>query len=114
MKQTYKLFEGSNLQEAMDKCLKAGYFPITDLKKAYELKKKYSPDRWIDIGIVYQNGVIRPLKRSEARDLKKLYENKGCLLFLGFISNYYNLLVGSNLLDISGRFFGVKVRGKKK
>jgi len=107
----YKIFEGNTLQEAMDRCLEEGYFPVTDLKKAWDMKWKLSPDKWIDTGIVFQKGIIRKLTRKEAKDLKKLYKNKGHLLFVG-LDNLNSILLGCNYLDYNGRFFGVKNKVK--
>ena len=105
----YKIFEGNNLQEDMDKCLEEGYFPITDLKKAWDMKQKLSPHKWIDTGVVFQEGVIRKLTMEEAKDLKKLYENKGRLLFVGS----YGILVGYSDLYYGGRFLGVRNKVKR-
>jgi len=107
----YKIFEGNNLQEDMDRCLEEGYFPITDLKKAWDMKQKLSPHKWIDTGVVFQEGVIRKLTMEEAKDLKKLYENKGRLLFTGYSDDCG--LGGDGSLSLSGRFLGVRNKVKR-
>jgi len=113
MKQ-YKIFEGNTLQEAMDKLLKAGYFPVTNLKEAWDKKQELIPDGEIDTGVVvFQKGIIRKLAPEEAKDLKKLYANNGRLLFVGYNLSGFDGY-GSLLLDDNARFLGVKEDEEQK
>jgi hypothetical protein len=99
----YKIFRGKTLQEAINKLLENGYFPVTDLKEAQEWKRKNKYSYLIDLGIINQKGVDKPIKISECEDLKKLYNNSGRLLFI----SYNNDIFINNYLNSDGHFLGI-------
>ena len=105
MVKKYKLFEGGTLQEAMNKLLEEGFFPVTDLFELSKWREKNSQD-WVDSGIVWDGEKHRAITLAECKDLKKIYSKGGRLLFLGDLYDYE--LSGYNNLYNNGRFLGVQ------
>lgn len=110
MKKTYKIYEGNTLQEAMDKLLADGARPaFKTLRQAWRWKRQNSLYSWIEAGLYFQFGFIKPLTIAQCENLQKLYDRGGRLLFLGS-----DLNLGLSVMGGIGRFVGVKLRRKKQ
>lgn len=109
MKKTYQIYEGSNLQEAMNNLLADGAKPaFKTLKEAWDWKQKNSPDKWINTGTYFYKGDIKPLTLKQCMNIKELYDKGGRLLFLGNCDG--SGLYGDYEVSYDGRFVGVKVK----
>lgn len=102
---TYKIFKGKTLQEAMNKLLDEGYTPL-DSGETYDFRAENNrEDELFDTASIIQKGRVRRATIEELRDIKKLYDNKGRLVFL--LSDSHGL-DGYNSINSDGRFPGVK------
>lgn len=97
-----KVFENGTIKECLARCLEEGFVPC-NLKRAYEYSKKHHV--WVDCRAVFVKGIIRNATMKELRDIESFYKNRGSLLF---VDNDGSGLLGDDLLDLSGRFVGVK------
>lgn len=113
MEKEYQMYEGKTMQKAMDKLLADGAKPaFKTIKEAWKYKQKHSPNKWIGLPFYFCRGEIKRLTLKQCKNLQKIYDDEGRVLWLdGSSSGLY----GSNDLDLSGRWFGVKnVRNKKR
>jgi len=105
-----KIFENENVRARLKKCLEEGYFPAT-VKQIYDLKQKGKIDKnkGCDTSTLYFKGMIRTATKKELKNIEKIYEQNGRLLYVNINEwNCNNGLGGDDGLGNVGRFVGVK------
>ena len=92
-----KIFDGSTVEEELRRLLEAGYRPAT-MEEVWKLRKENKiPNQWYDTGTIFIGGNVRKATMKELKDIRKVYEKGGRLLFLGYDG-----------FDSYGRFVGVR------
>lgn len=103
-----KIFEDRTVREELKNALewcKKNNGHIADLDEIKKLKKEGKiPDQWYDTSWIELDGVRRKATLKELKDIEKVYENGGRVLFL---YNNFSGLIGHGYLINSGRFVGV-------
>ena len=110
-KDKIKIFEALTIKEALKSLLKEGYFPAT-LKQVYDLRElRKIREIGYDTSTLYLEGEIQTITKEQLKNIEKIYQRGGRLLFL---SSDYNGLNGDSNLDNKGRFVGVASKDTKE
>lgn len=101
-----KIFKGNNFQEAIDKCLEAGYKPQT-AKQVYKLLEqgKIETD-WYDTITFFNKGELYIPTKKEFKNIKALFDKGMRSWYLGRL--YGRSIVYGNVLDDDTQLVGVK------
>ena len=107
----YKVFEDGTIKEVLNRMLKEGYIPCNS-ETTYKYRKDNNIKKWFDTRSLYIKGKFRDATLSELKNIEKTYDKGGRLVYLilingGFYGDY-------DVVDIYGRFLGVKVNKLEK
>lgn len=81
MKQKPKIFENGSVKESLERCLSEGYFPA-NLEQAWNWRRRNQFLFYLATSTLFIDGKVRDATLNELRNIEKVYERRGRLLFI--------------------------------